>query len=269
MNKTTWVGFAVLLTVLLSCKSQNKVNNLGYMQNIEDIIAESAAGNNQNFLQPGDQLVIMVTAKDMDVVKPFNQNYSTGEITQSSISNSNMPMLGQTTIAGPTYIVDAANKIDFPVLGQLSVEGKTITDFQQELRDKISRYVKNPSVNIRLSNYKVTVLGEVARPGQFVISDGHATVLNALGLAGDLTIYGKRDDILVVRNENGQITKGRINMLRADFINSPYFNLQQGDVVYVSPNETKEKTARLDPNMPIYISVAGIVVTILALVFRK
>ncbi|MGA9211885.1 polysaccharide biosynthesis/export family protein [Kaistella sp.] len=239
------------------------------MQNIEEIATQEAMRNTKSTLQAGDQLVILITAKDMDVVRPFNQNYSSGEISQTSVPSGNFPNQGQSTISGPTYIIDSNNQIDFPVLGQLSTAGKTLVAFKDELRDKLTHYIKNPSVNMRVSNYKVTILGEVARPGQYIIPDGQTTLLNVIGLAGDLTMYGKRDDILIVRNENGQIIKDRVNILKADFIQSPYYNLKQGDVIYVAPNKTKEKTSRLDPNTPIYIAVAGIVVTILALVFKK
>jgi polysaccharide export outer membrane protein len=269
MNKNLFVGFVSLLFLFTSCKTKEKPSKLSYMQNIEQIAAQATINNTNATLQIGDQLVILVTANDMDVVRPFNQNYSSGEVTQLSLPSGNSPLQGQSTLAGPTYTVDSAGQIDFPVLGKLQATGNTLLQFQNELREKLTVYVKDPSVNARISNYKITVLGEVAKPGQYVISDGQATFLNVLGLAGDLTMYGNRDDILIVRNENGEITKERVNMLRADFINSPYYQLKQGDVIYVSPNKTKEKTSRLDPNTPIYISVAGIIVTVLALVFKK
>jgi polysaccharide export outer membrane protein len=109
-------------------------------------------------------------------------------------------------------------------------------------------------------------LGQVNRPGTYTINDGNATLLSAIGLAGDLTNYGIRDNVLVVRNQNGQITKTRIDLTKADYLN---FQMKQNDVIYVSGNETVSKTSRLDPNAGIYISVASIVVTILALVFKK
>ena len=269
MNKHLFIGFVSILFIFTSCKTKEKASQLSYMQNIEEIATQATINSAYSTLQPADQLVILVTAKDMDVVRPFNQNYSSGEITQTSIASSNAPTQGQTTLAGPTYGIDSNGIIDFPVLGRLQTTGKTLVQFQDELRSKLTMYIKNPTVNIRISNYKITVLGEVARPGQYIIADGQTTLLSALGLAGDLTMYGKREDILVVRNENGIIAKERINMLQADFINSPYYHLQQGDVIYVTPNNTKEKASRLDPNMPIYISVAGIIVTILAVVFKK
>ncbi len=269
MNKNIFLLLTCFLLLATSCKTKEKASELSYMQNIEEIATQATINTSHSTLQTGDQLVVLVTAKDMAVVKPFNQNYSSGEISQLSVPSGNTPLQGQSNLPGPTYMVDAHGEIDFPVFGKLQAGGKTLVQFQDELRSKLTAYVKNPSVSMRISNYKITLLGEVARPGQYIIPDGQTTLLSALGLAGDLTMYGKRDDILIVRNDDGQITKQRVNMLQADFINSPYFYLQQGDVIYVAPNNTKEKASRLDPNMPIYISVAGIIVTVLALVFKK
>lgn len=269
MNKNIYLFFISTFFLLTSCKTKDKASELNYMQNVEQIATETALNNTVSTIQKGDQLVILVTAKDMAVVKPFNQNYNSGEIVSYSTSNSNAPAQGQSQISGPTYLVDSNGNVDFPVLGKLSTTGQTIVEFKDVLRDKLEKFIVNPSVSMKISNYKVTVLGEVTTPGQFSIPDGQTTLLNALGLAGDLTMYGKRDDILLVRTEDGEVTKERINLMDANFINSPYYHLKQGDVIYVSANYTKEKTARLDPNMPIYISVAGIIVTILALVFKK
>lgn len=269
MNRNYIIALTFAFFSLLSCKTREKPSDLNYMQNIEQIATEASLQNAVSTIQPGDQLVIVVSAKDLDVVKPFNQNYSSGEIIQNAQPGGNMPSSGQTVIAGPTYIVAGDGTIDFPVIGNLSTTGKTMEEFKQELRNRITRYIINPTVSMRLANYKVTVLGEVNKPGQYIITDGQSTFLNALGLAGDLTMYGKRDDVLLVRSVNGEITKARLNLLDAGFINSPYYHLKQGDVIYVSANTTKEKTARLDPNAGLYIGVASIVVTILALVFKK
>ncbi|AYO57045.1 sugar transporter [Chryseobacterium sp. 6424] len=269
MNRNPVIILIFLVSLLISCKPVNKASDLNYMQNIEDIATGVSVQNAVTTIQPGDQLVIMVSAKDLDVIKPFNQNYSSGEIIQNAQAGGNLPSAGQAVFAGPTYTVDSGGNIDFPVVGNLSTTGKTLEQFKQELRNEITRYIINPTVNVRLANFKVTVLGEVNRPGQYVVSDGYTTLLNAVGLAGDLTMYGKRDDVLVVRSINGEMTKERINLTDASFINSPYYHLKQGDVIYISSNKTREKTARLDPNAGLYIGVASIVVTILALVFKK
>lgn len=253
---------------LTSCKTKDKASQLNYMQNVEQIATNASINSTASTIQKGDQLIIYITAKDMAVVKPFNQNYSSSEISQYSLPSSNNPTQGQTQTMGPTYLVDSENNIDFPILGKLNTEGKTVVMLKDELRNRLSEFVKNPTVSAKIINYKVTVLGEVNKPGQYAIPDGQTTILNAIALAGDLTMYGTREDILLVRNENGEMIKARINIRDGNFINSPYYQLKQGDVIYVSGNQTRDKTARLDPNMPIYISVAGIVVTILALVFK-
>ncbi len=272
MNKKIFVPFVAILLTFTSCKTKEKANELNYLQNIDQLVTETSQKSAQSTIQIGDQFVIMITAKDMAVVKPFNQNYSSNEITQFSLPSSNIPTQGQEKVSGPIYVVDSEGVIDFPVLGKLFASGKSIVEFKDELRSRLSKYIKEPSVSMRISNYKVTVLGEVNKPGQYAIPDGQSTVLNALGLAGDFTMYGKRDDILLVRNENGQITKERLNLLDSDFINSPYFNLKQGDVIYVSSNQTKEKISRQDPNTGVYIAIAGTIIGLAGIfitIFKK
>jgi len=258
----------LLLLITLTIVSCGTRNDLNYLQDVDKAAVETAVRMENNTLQPGDQLVINIMAKDLDVVKPFNQNYSSG----LTLQNSQLP--GNTnpttsTASGPTYIIDQEGNVDFPILGKLDTKGLTIEQFKQNLYNGVSRYIKEPTVSVRLNNFRVSVMGEVARPGEYVIADGQTNLMKALALAGDLTMYGTRDNILLVRTVDGKMEKIRIDITRSDFINSPYYNLKQGDVIYVSANRTKGKTSRLDPNMPIYISVASIVVTILALVFKK
>lgn len=267
MKKNIFVLLINLVFVFLnSCTSQKK---LDYLQNIENVALQASMKNAKSTIQPNDQLVILVTAKDMDVVKPFNQNFSSGQILQYSTASNNMPTQNQTSTSGPTYIVDTQGNIDFPVVGKINTENLTTEDLKETLKKEITKYVINPQVSVKNTNYKITVLGEVNRPGTYNIPEAQTTLLEVMGLAGDLTIYGNRDDVLVIRNVDGVITKQRLDLTKADFINSPYFYLKQNDVIIVSPNETKQKTSRLDPNTGIYISVASIVVTILALIFKN
>ncbi|KMQ65580.1 sugar transporter [Chryseobacterium angstadtii] len=253
---------------LVSCKTnQNAHNDLNYMQNIEKVALEASAKNSKSTIQAGDQLVILITAKDMDVVKPFNQNYSSSELVQSNtLAGSNTPNQGATLITGPTYIVDANGDVDFPVLGKLNTANKTLVEFKDELRERMTKFVINPSVNVRLANFKVTVLGEVNRQGDYVIANGQATILNALGLAGDLTMYGKRDEILVIRTDNGVVSHGRVNLQDADLINSPYYYLKQGDAIIVSSNNTKDLIAKQNPNTGLILTAVSIGVTAIAVV---
>ena len=250
MNKHRVLLFFSILLMLSSCKTKERPSEINYMQNADQIATDAALKNQLATIQKGDQLIIFVSAKNMDVVKPFNQNYY----------NTTGPNPSTTVNSEKSYIVDSEGDIDFPVIGKLSTTNKTIEDFRNELTNRVSQYVKNPTVSMRLVNFKVTVLGEVARPGQIVIPEGQTTLLNAIGLAGDLTMYAKRDDLLLVRNVNGVLQKERINMMDANFFNSPFFQLKQNDVIYVSANYNKEKIARQDPNTNIYIAVAGMVI---------
>lgn len=268
--------FLIIFSVLtlVSCKVNQKAkNSLNYMQNIENVAIESSARNSNSTIQPGDQLVILITAKDMDVVKPFNQNYSSSEIIQSNaLAGGNTPNQGVMNISGPTYIVDSSGDIDFPILGKLNTTGKSLVLFKDELRDKMKKYIINPTVNVRITNFKVTILGEVNRQGDYTILNGNANILNALGLAGDLTMYGNRNDILIIRTEDGKITHGRVDLQDANLINSPYYNLKQGDAIIVSSNNVKNITSRQNPNIGIYLTAASIAVTAIAVViglFKK
>lgn len=245
------LGFFLLLT---SCKTKDKASDLNYMQNAENIATDAAIKTAVNTIQPGDQLNIYVTAKNMEVVKPFNQTYYSsqnpaGAVTSTTNQASEKP-----------YFVKADGNFEFPILGTVNTTDKSVEELQSELTDRISYYVKDPGVVVRLVNFKVTVLGEVNRPGQYPLPEINPTLLNALGYAGDLTTYAKRTDILIVRNVDGQLSKERINLMDASFINSPYYFLKQGDVIYVSSNETKEKISRQDPNTGIYIAVASTII---------
>lgn len=262
-------ALAILLAfVLVSCRTNPNANNeLNYMQNIENVAIESSAKNSNSTIQIGDQLVILVTAKDMDVVRPFNQNYSSSEVVQNNAaSGGNTPSQGATTISGPTYIVDTDGNIDFPIIGKLNTTNKTLVEFKEELRNKMTRFVLNPTVSVRLSNFKITVLGEVNKQGDYTITNGHATILNALGLAGDLTMYGKRDEVLVIRTENGQVIHGKVNLKDANLINSPFYNLKQGDAIIVSSTNAKYIASKQNPNTGIYLTAASVAVGAIAII---
>ncbi|RNA61666.1 polysaccharide export protein [Chryseobacterium nematophagum] len=252
--------YGVLVMGLLSCTTRKQ--ELGYMKDIDNIVLDNSIKNSRNTLQPGDQLIISVSAKDLDVVKPFNQNYSSSStVTQYSIPSSNN-LAQQLPVSGPTYIVNTDGNITFPQLGQINTTNENIETFRIKLTDQLKKYVKDPMVDIKLINFKISVLGEVAKPGTYVIPDGTTTLLGALGLAGDLTPFGLRNNVLIVRNIDGQITKEKIDLTSANFINSPYYYLKQNDVIYIQPSVIREKAARLDPNTALYISVASVIASL-------
>lgn len=258
MSLKYFIYGAICISVL-SCTPRQEIN---YMKDIDGIALENSIKNSRVDLQPGDQLIISISAKDMEVVKIFNQNYSSStNVAQYTIpSSNNLPQA--TPVSGPTYVVDTNGDIVFPQVGKVNTKNENIETFRAKLSDLIRAYVKDPVVDVKLINFKVSVLGEVTKPGTYVIPDGTTTLLGALGLAGDLTPYGVRNNVLVVRNIDGQISKERIDLTSANFINSPYYYLKQNDVVYVQPNAVREKAARVDPNTGLYISVASVIASI-------
>lgn len=268
MKKLIYFALASFVLLLTSCKNQN---NIAYLQNIEQIATEVSKQSVRSTIQPDDHLLIYVTAKDMSVTAPFNQSVSAND-EESRVSysqpNSNIPSSGQVSVSGVSYTVYPEGYIDFPVLGKVETKGKTLEELKNDLTVRLERYIINPTVSVRYGNYRVTVLGEVNRPGEYIIPNGKTTLLNALGMAGDLTIYGKRDNVLIVREHNGVRSQDYVNLTDANFINSEYYHLKQNDVVYVTPNNTRKNSAVFGPQTGIYISVASIVVTILALIVK-
>lgn len=259
MNLKKYCIYTLLALSTISCVAKQEI---AYMKDIESLALENSIKNNRSNLQPGDQLMITVSAKDMDVVRPFNQTYSsTGTITQYSDANSNS-RVQNLAVSGQMYVIDIDGNITFPQIGKVSTKNENIETFKLKLVDAIKQFVKEPSVDMKLVNFRVSVLGEVKNPGTFVVPDGNITLLQALGLAGDMTNYGLRNNVLVVRNIDGEITKSRIDMTSAQFINSPYYYMKQNDIIYVQPNNNREKAARVDPNTGLYISVASVIASL-------
>jgi len=259
MNWKNFICGSALSILLFSCGARQEIN---YMKDIENVALDNSIKNSRVSLQPGDQIIITVTAKDMDVVKPFNQVYSSSNtVAQYSVpSSNNLPQ--QIPVSGPTYNVDTDYNITFPQIGKINVKNENIEAFKVKLTDLLRTYIKDPVVDVKLTNFRVSLLGEVAKPGTYIVPDGNATLLSVLGLAGDLTSYGVRTNILIVRNVDGQFTKEKIDLTSAQFINSPYYYLRQNDVIYVQPNANREKSARVDPNTGIYISVASVIASL-------
>lgn len=167
-----------------------------------------------------------------------------------------------------TYLVDGEGNIEFPVLGTISVAGLTRQELQNSLKNKINDYVQNPIVNIRLVNFQVSVLGEVNRPGTFDVRDEYLTLPKALGLAGDLSIYGKRQNVLIMRENEGKKTYAYLDLTDPSIVDSPFYNLQQNDVVYVEPNGAQVQSASYNRNASVYIAIASVLVSLAVLITK-
>lgn len=208
--------------VLFSCVSRKK---MVYYQNIESMNNKEMTNSYEIKIQPDDLLMIIVSCDDPEIAKPFN----IGSSNQFQSGSSNQQ-------SGPTYLVDVNGVIDFPVLGKLTIGGMTRTQVMKMLNEKISLYIKKPLVTLTIKNYKVTVQGEVVSPGIYSFDSERFTLVDALIKAGDLKIQAKRKNILIIRQTDGVITYNRVDITKADFINSPFYYLRQNDMVYVQPN---------------------------------
>lgn len=248
MNKI-YLVFLVFLT-FASCASRK---NIVYLQPSQ-LELENMHTKYAPKIQQEDLLTITVSAADAKATIPFNQQNA-------------YQMQAATDIAfKPTYLVDAIGEIDFPVLGKVKVGGLTRLEATDLLRNRLKQYIVDPGVNVSFSNFKITVLGEVNKPGTYTLPQERVTVLEALGLAGDMTIKGVRNNVLLIREKDGEKKMERLNLLSDSVLNSPYYYLAQNDVLYIEPNGSQVRNSSLGQNTNVWISITSLIITITALI---
>lgn len=249
-----FVSFAFLL-LICSCAGSKKV---AYLQNADVTSLADSKGLYDARIMPKDMLTVTVSTITPEAAKPFN-------LTVANTSES-----GAASSGSQSYLVDNDGNINFPVVGHVHVVGLTKSQCQDLIRDKVKPYLaetENPVVTVRMSSYRVTVTGEVNRPGVFPVTTEKISVLEALASAGDLTIYGKRDNVMLIREDvTGEKSIHRLNLNDANLINSPYYYLQQNDIVYVEPNKVKASGSSIGPSTTLWFSFLGIVTSVAALV---
>ena len=223
-----------VIIVLSGCTSSKKIL---YFQNIDDAELKPLTTEYEAVIKKDDRLTIVVSGPDKLVCAPYN-------LTLNEMSaNGSSSVGGNPEQATLSYLVDPNGDIEFPILGKIHVEGMTRNDLVNYLTEEIGKDVKEPIVYVSFRNYKITVLGEVRSPGTYTIDSEKINILQALGRAGDLNLTAKRENILLLREENGVVTHHRIDLRDKDILESPYFYLQQNDVIYVSPSATRVATA--------------------------
>jgi polysaccharide biosynthesis/export protein len=248
------VFLLILFTFLSACTSSSKVL---YLQNAGMGGHRIDSLSYEPVLQPDDLLSIIVSAQNPESVVPFNLPQIPGNYDMGSNVN-----------AAKTYLIDNEGEIYFPVIGKIALAGLSRRQANVKIQALISAYVKDPEVNLRILNYKVTVLGEVNRPGIVSIKGERITLLEGLGNAGDLTIYGLRTDILLIREEQGVKAYHHIDITQTDFMQSPYYYLNQNDILIVNPNKTKINAASVGPNTSIIVSTFSVLLTQIVLLLR-
>ncbi len=240
---------------LSSCGSRR---NMVYLQSDSTLI-DSRYQQYIPKIQAQDILTIAVTAADPKAVAAFNP--------VSNVSPTNMTQQVDLALR-PTYTVDNNGDITLPILGKIHVAGLSRIEAIEKIRLELTTYIKDPGVNINFNNFRVSVLGEVARPGSFIMPTERVTLLEALGMAGDMTIRGVRNNVLLIREIDGQKTMHRLDMTKQETLNSPYYYLAQNDVIYVEPNKAQINNSKLGANSNIIISVASLLITVISVLTR-
>ena len=248
----------LIVLLLFSCASPKDVV---YYQGIEGIAGKNQEATYEIKIQPDDLLMIIVSAEDPEIAMPFN-------LKSVSMVNPSRQDLVRSQETMQLYLVDAVGAIEFPVLGKLKVSGLSRTEVLQMLQKKIGVYIKNPIINLRIMNFKVSVQGEVNLPGSYPIASERVTLIEALTMAKDLTIYGKRNNILVIREIDGVKSYNRVDITQANFINSPFYYLAQNDVIYVEPNRNKINGAAIGPNTGVIISATSLLIALITILLR-
>ena len=249
---------ALFVLILASCASSKKV---AYFQNAIEGEVANTAGLYDARIMPKDLLTITVSTTNPEAATPFNL----------SVSNT-LNVTGQIYSGGGSlqqYLVDNEGMIDFPIIGKVKVTGLTKNECQDLLKSKIVPYMaatENPIVTVRVSSYRVTIIGEVTRPCVIPVQTEKMSILEALAQAGDLSIYGKRDNIMLIREDaSGRKSIHRLNLNDANIISSPYYYLQQNDIIYVEPNGVKATNSAIGQSTSLWISFVGIVTSVASL----
>lgn len=253
-----FIVLAVLALTLGSCGSSKKI---AYFQNADSLNYAASKGLFDAKIMPKDLLTITVSTTDPKAATPFNLSVTNTLNATGSLSTG--------SVALQTYLVDNDGFINFPVVGRLKVGGMTKRQCENYICEKILPYMsktENPIVTVKMASFKVTVAGEVKSPGVFNVDQEKISVIEALARAGDLTIYGKRGNVLLIREDStGEKSVHRLDLTDANLINSPYYYLQQNDYLYVEPNSVQAKNSAIGSSTTIWLSVVSILTSVASL----
>lgn len=248
-----------IVIMMGSCGSSKQI---AYFQNIDTLSLAASKGLYDAKIMPKDELTITVLTTNPEVSAPFNLTVN------SKVGSSGQMSSGGGSLQG--YLVDNDGDINFPVVGKLHVAGMTKTECEDMIKEKITPYLaktENPIVTVRTSSYRVTVIGEVGSSKVVPVTTGQMSIIEALAQAGDLSIYGKRDNVLLIREDaTGEKHSYRLNLNDANLFNSPYYYLQQNDIVYVEPNKVKTMNSTIGSSTTLWFSFVGIVTSVASLV---
>lgn len=241
---------AGILLFLSSCASKK---DTVYLQ--DTVLLNNVYEKSVPKIRPNDMLAISVSAANMRATEHFNQT----SIYKMRSTNTTEP-------AQNVFTVSDAGTIDFPVLGEVYVNGLTRNEAIILFKQKLDGYIVDPGVNINFVNFKISVIGEVNKPGTFTLPNERITILEAIALSGDLTIQGKRNNVMVIREENGVKQTFTVDLTSKEALNSPVYYLAQNDVIYVEPNKSKIQSSVV--NYSLFVSLAGIIISVIAVLSK-
>ena len=257
-KRNSWL---LLLPFLLAAFQSYK--KVPYFQNVEVVNeVEQQEKLYDAKIMPKDLLTIVVSCTNPELAIPFNLTVASN----AGIAVSTSSYVTTQPVLQP-YLVDNEGNINFPVLGELKLGGLTKREAEQLIIDKLKPYMKEtPIVTVRMVNYKISVIGEVTRPGTFTISNEKVNLLEALAMAGDMTVYGLRDNVKLIREDaNGKQQIVALDLNKAETILSPYYWLQQNDIVYVTPNKAKARNSDVGNSTSLWFSATSILVSVVSL----
>ncbi len=261
MRKLSTLLFIVVLVAVTGCKSAKEV---AYFQNIDEVNLEASKGLYTARIMPKDELTITVNASDPAAAAVFNLSVS------KALSNNTNQFSSQQALI--TYLVDNEGNINFPQIGKIHVVGMSREELQSFIGEKISPFFAaddKPIVTVTMSNYRVTVMGEVASPRVVSVGSEKMSVLEAIASAGDLGIYGQRTDVLIIREDaTGQKSYRKLDLTDANVITDPYYYVQQNDIIYVTPNTTKAKNSDIGQSTTLWFSFTSILISLTSLLYN-
>ena len=261
MKKYSYL-FVLLVALMTSCSAPK---NVAYLWNSNDVDLSQSQYLYDAKIMPKDILTITVNTVNPEASAPFNL------IVRSTLTSTSST-IGTTGGSLQTYLVDNEGGIDFPVIGYIKVGGLTKRECEKFIHDKVKPYLnaaENPVVTVRMSSYSISVLGEVNKPGSYQVSREKINILEALAQAGDLTIYGVRERVKLIREDaQGHKQIHTVNLNDANILTSPYYYLQQNDILYVEPNKVKAQNSTIGQSTTLWISATSILISMASLLYN-
>lgn len=252
MNRYFYI-YLIFFLFISSCGSRK---NFNYLQGHID---EKIEIKNIK-LRQGDLIGVKIFGCDLQSLELFN-------IPGSQTQNQTQGIYSPAVVANG-YLINRMGIIDLPLIGEVKLEGLSTLEASETIKLKLKNYITDPKVNVQILNFRITILGDVSRPGTIFISEDKISLLEALGLVGDLNTTAKRSNILLMRNENGILKEHRINLTNKDFLNSPIFFLQQNDFIFVESNQAKINSSKVSSSWSIAITIASLVITTFNFIVR-